>query len=238
MIHNFRDLGGLTTKCDRTVKDGLLFRTGNLSHIQSDHASHVANERQVRVYVDFRNEFEIKRFGAPSELIAQKVEWVNLPIQTDDPDFQALTHPEVKDWISLYHRLFEKNAHAWMKFLRIIAEADAPVAYGCLFGKDRTGIASSLLLEALNVHDDQIANDYAKTENHIEPLYRRFESLWDDRPMAYEDVFKHYLRTPPQIMQGFLDHVRTRAVIDETQVFLEHLPTDMRIKLQNRLLRS
>ena len=121
-------------------------------------------------------------------------------------------------------------------FVKILAEADAPLAYGCLFGKDRTGVASSILLEVLNVHDEEILKDYSETEKHIDPLYRRFKMLWKDFNLTDEEVAAHHLATPPEIMDGFLEHLRTELIHEEAKLLIDHLPYDTRTKLQNRLL--
>lgn len=236
MLYNFRDLGGLNTKCLKKTKPGLLFRTADLSHLAENTAVQLSNDKGLRVYIDFRTPDEIKNFGKPDQLISQKVEWLNLPIFTDDPEFQSLDRPNIEDWLGLYQRLYQENSDTWIKFLNIIAEADAPVAYGCLFGKDRTGIASSILLEALNVQDEHIENDYAETANHIEPLYRRFKSLWKNRPINEAEIFAHFLQTPSLLMRDFLKHLRSQAVTEQAKLLLEHLPFDTRTKLQLRLL--
>jgi hypothetical protein len=49
--------------------------------------------------------------------------------------------------------------------LRILADADrAPLAFHCAAGKDRTGVLAALTLALLGVDDENIADDYALTE--------------------------------------------------------------------------
>ena len=236
MIHNFRDIGGYKTKDDRLTKQGLVYRTGNLSHIDEASAQKIANEHDVKIYIDFRGDFEIENFGKPDALINEKVEWIRLPINAIDPDYKPIAKPDPIFWLNLYKRLFEKNMDHWVNFVKILAEADAPLAYGCLFGKDRTGVASSILLEVLNVHDEEILKDYSETEKHIDPLYRRFKMLWKDFNLTDEEVAAHHLATPPEIMDGFLEHLRTELIHEEAKLLIDHLPYDTRTKLQNRLL--
>lgn len=236
MIHNFRDIGGYKTKCDRFIKSGLIFRTGNLSHIDQVSAQKIVADHDVKIYIDFRGDYEIDNFGKPDALINEKVEWIRLPINAIDPDFKPIARPNPLFWLNLYKRLFEKNMDHWVKFIKILAESDAPLAYGCLFGKDRTGVASSILLEVLNVHDDHILKDYSETEKHINPLYQRFKMLWKDYDITEQEVRTHHLATPPEIMDGFLEHLRTQLIAEEAKLLIDHLPYDTRTKLQNRLL--
>jgi hypothetical protein len=60
-LYNFRDLGGLPTKCERTTKSGLLFRTGNVAHWSDEAAAHVAGELGVKLYIDLRNPDEVEK---------------------------------------------------------------------------------------------------------------------------------------------------------------------------------
>ncbi len=237
MIHNFRDLGGLETKCQRHVRDGLVFRTGNLSHIDEKNGRYLAEQKKLRVYIDFRSNDEIRRIGKPEALIAQQVEWIHLEVDAMDSDFSKVTRPTPADWLGLYKHLFEKNTDTWLKFVNILAEADAPVAYGCVFGKDRTGIATSILLEALNVHDEQITRNYCETTAHIEPLYQRFQAFWENTDLSEKEIFEFFMKAPEEVMREFLPYLRRQTVRTEAKLLLEHIPFDTRTKLQLRLLK-
>jgi protein-tyrosine phosphatase len=236
MLYNFRDIGGVRTKENRYLRRGLVFRTGNVSHVSASTARHLHEDRKLKLYIDFRTPIEIERFGSPKELLSKNIEWINLPIDTEDPIFNSLTHPEPKDWLELYHRLFQKNATSWLEFVKVVAEFKGPLAYGCLFGKDRTGIASSVLLDVLGVEDHTIVDDYSLTQDNIHPLYELFRVLWKDRPLNENEVFKHYLQTPPHVMEEFLKFIRTQAVLNETHILEDHIPDSVKTRLRDRLL--
>jgi protein tyrosine/serine phosphatase len=86
---------------------------------------------------------------------------------------------------------------------------NTPVVYGCLFGKDRTGIATSLLLNMLDVHDEYIAADYAKTTHHIQPLAELFRDLLDHhRESTEEELFQHFSVSHESVMVAFLEYLR------------------------------
>ena len=65
-----------------------------------------------------------------------------------------------------------------------LLEDHAPLVIHCTAGKDRTGFACALVLHALGVPDDQIAQDYLLTNR----FYRRDPSSVSDLPEAVTQV--------------------------------------------------
>jgi len=204
-LFNFRDLSGLPTSCSRQIRPGQIFRTGNISHISQNTAQHLTEKLGVQQYIDFRTNEEIKAFGQPKSLLEQGVVWHNLHIDTDDKLFKQNRRPLPHEWAELYGRLFEKNLGHWVEFLHKILEAKGSLIYGCVFGKDRTGIATSFLLSSIDVHSDHIQTDYAKTTNNMLPqFYRPFMSFWDNSDLSEAELLQHYLTAHPEVMQKFL----------------------------------
>lgn len=237
-LYNFRDLGGLPTKCDRQIKTGLLYRTGNVAHWSNEAAAHVAKEYGVKLYIDLRTSDEVKTFGRPEALIRQKVEWLSLSIDTSDKTFEKLTLPKAQDWLELYQRLFAKNLEVWSQFAKIISEANEPILYGCLFGKDRTGIATSLILNILEVHDEHIAADYAKTTHEVQPLADLFRHLLSHhREGSEQEIFEHFSRSHESVMLGFLEYMRTHPEDHKVGKVLRELIAQYREPMKKRLLR-
>ena len=205
-LFNFRDLGGLRTKDQKKVKSGLVYRTGNISHLTEETAEFLVEKLEIKTYIDFRGKNEIQEFGEPKVLLSAGIEWVNIHIEADDPDFAKISHPQPKDWVQLYVRLFEKNKAGWAQFLKIIQESKKPLMYGCLFGKDRTGIGTGLLLDRLSVEKNEIIKDYSKTTEGLFPNVEKLSKIWQNTKLTEEEVAEHYLKAHPEILSGFLDH--------------------------------
>jgi protein-tyrosine phosphatase len=55
-------------------------------------------------------------------------------------------------------------------FVRLVAN-EGPLAFNCSAGKDRTGMASALILSVLGVPRDTVLQDYALTEIYTPPSY-------------------------------------------------------------------
>lgn len=210
-LFNFRDLAGIPTQCERKIRPGLIYRTGNISHINSTTGKTLAENLNIKTYVDFRTNSEIKAFGRPDALIESGVNWINLHIDTEDKMFNESRKPSIKEWAGLYARLFEKNLSDWVRFLNLILESTDALLYGCVFGKDRTGIATSFLLTTLDVHDEHIQNDYALTTKAMEPrFYDRFVNFWDNSDITKAELYQHYLVAHPEIIRDFVGSIRER----------------------------
>ena len=73
------------------------------------------------------------------------------------------------------------NTHSFRALFSHLLEDRAPLVIHCTAGKDRTGFASALILHALGVADEVIAEDYLLTNQH----YKRDATAATDLP---EDV--------------------------------------------------
>ncbi len=80
-----------------------------------------------------------------------------------------------------YRNYVRYNTHSFRALFGHLLENHAPLVVHCTAGKDRTGFACALILHALGVRDDMIAEDYLLTNR----FYRRDPSSGTDLP---EDV--------------------------------------------------
>jgi protein-tyrosine phosphatase len=80
-----------------------------------------------------------------------------------------------------YRSYVRHNTHSFRALFAHLLQDHAPLVIHCTAGKDRTGFACALVLHALGVPDDVIAEDYLLTNR----LYRRDPASGTDLP---EDV--------------------------------------------------
>lgn len=232
-LMNFRDIGGLPTNDGRKVKHGRIFRTGNIAHIDQRAAEHLAEDLKIKAYIDFRSPTEIVQFGEPKALSRAGIEWINIHIESEDPIFKLLERPLKKDWTEFYTRLFDYNLESWARFLKVIRDLDAPVMYGCLFGKDRTGIATSFLLSHLDVKRDHIYEDYSKTTTGLYPNVERLKVIWEKSTLTEQEQLEHFMKAHPEIIEDFLRHYHENSQPKLRKVLhnLEELAADLQGQL-------
>ena len=170
---NFRDLGGYPAADGRTVKWGLLFRSGSMHGLtQADYRTLQA--RGLRVVCDFRDQ---------RERAAEPVSWPgpDAPrVYSDDYDLDLSFLPagDPKSWTgeqaraamaASYPRMLAQFNGQYRRMFGELLAGHAPLAFNCNAGKDRTGIAAALLLTALGVPRATVLEDYLLTNRTLDP---------------------------------------------------------------------
>lgn len=180
-IQNARDLGGYKTVDGRTIKHGLLLRTGKLDNISDSDIKALEQSYHLRHIIDFRMDMERVNAADPS---IKGAEYHHLDV-IDPSLFASAGLPEVDisgfDIVQmtklsiqsgmLDERMYigfldsEYGRKAFSEFFRILisVEPDCAVLWHCTGGKDRTGLAAMLLLSALGVDEKTITEDYLLT---------------------------------------------------------------------------
>lgn len=177
-VKNFRDMGGYEARDGRIMKWGHIFRSGHLSDMTEDCGTEML-ARDIETVIDFRSD---------AEKVRHPVHWPEGWI----PDYHAVPiGGNAAAWVKeLYDRLAKTSFPA--KELRdqfILAFETIPIAnqkglkrffdtlidehkgnamlFHCTAGKDRTGIAGALLMKALEVSDEQIMEDFLRTNKAV-----------------------------------------------------------------------
>lgn len=168
---NFRDFGGIPTREGRSVREGMLFRSGHLCGLQ-DAAVAELLDRRFGLIVDLR--YDRERAERPSpwpETMDDRIVAHDAPNGTDAPHLEAMQTAmrEGGDIAVAYRSLYAAlpfDRWYWPLFARAvqrIAEADGPVLIHCSAGKDRTGLLAAMVLALLEVPQDAIIADYLAT---------------------------------------------------------------------------
>jgi len=100
-----------------------------------------------------------------------------------------------------YRNYVRQNTHSFRELFAHLVEDRAPLVIHCTAGKDRTGFACALLLHALGVPDDVIADDYLLTNR----FYRRDPSASTDLP---DDVRQAIGSVESSFLAAGLDAIR------------------------------
>ena len=202
-LHNFRDLGGLPLATGGSVRSGVLYRSEGLSGL-TDAGVAALSASPIGVIADFRTPME--QASAPDRLPADReVQVVELsvlegaltgaagaaaasdgPIDTGTAKKILASLPRLGE---LYVQMLEHGASAFAEAARKVAapelrenpagaDTDAyAVLVHCTAGKDRTGVAVALMLEAVGTDRDAVISDYAVSEPNL-------AGPWADRMLA------------------------------------------------------
>lgn len=244
-LHNTRDLGGMKTTDGKTVRKGMLIRSGHLSEISDADARALGN--MLSAIIDLRTDDE--RSEKP-DLTFPGVTYYSFPLmdsmtagvsreEASDKEAFArfLQKPEdAKDYMIRIYRNFavsEAVAKEFSAFLKVLlSEHNKAVLWHCTAGKDRAGIASVLVEEILGVSREEIISDYLLTNEYIknDVLYltefvkqmagttgeAADESLWN-LFSAKEEYIRAYYDKIDELYGGTERYLKDALHIDDSQ---------------------
>jgi len=193
---NFRDLGGYPTADGRTTRWRHIFRSNHLGQLTAADVE-IVRALGVRSAFDFRGLEE----RAAGVCVVNEIMVHSLPIE---PSVVAALRAELARGtltgaVALelmresYRNYVRHHTHSFRELFGHLLEDRAPLVIHCTAGKDRTGFASALILHALGVPDDIIAEDYLLTNQHYKRDATAATDLPDDVRNAIGSVETSYL---------------------------------------------
>lgn len=176
-IVNLRDVGGLRTADGRTVRRGVLLRGATPAFLDAAGAAVLIDDLQLATRVDLRSAAEVEA-ETSAHLLARERRSVHLPVQTpkEAGTFAEAHGPEM---VGRYYLAYlSASAESLVAFARVLIDpAQTPALAHCSAGKDRTGTAVALVLDAVGVSHDDIVADYALTHESMPALRALFADL-------------------------------------------------------------
>lgn len=197
-IVNARDLGGYAVQDGRIVREGKLLRAAHLADA-SDADIRYLEQLPVTVVIDFRKEQE--KVGKVDREVPG-ARYTSLPVDPSGNAMATATEEEKKKFSGqkkfdvkkiIVFAAFNKKAQAiaremyptllfdpdcqrqFARFFRLVLETEnGAVLFHCTQGKDRTGIASALLLAALGADRETIVADFDATNRVYEKDVRKY----------------------------------------------------------------
>ncbi len=249
-VHNFRDFGGYKTKNGKQVKLNHLFRSGQFNGITDEGRARLETFGP-KIVVDLRKDNE--RLKQPSnfgDLKIKKIE--NNMFAAHEPKIPAhlqflrdneCTPKAIENYMINMSRelaFLEDHKIMFKSAFDALSENDVPLIVHCTAGKDRTGTLCALILKTLDVHDDDIMDDYLLT-NKIPNIDQIIEEYLNKiRPIIGKDITKDALYPLGAVRESYLV-----AIMDEINVrhegvenYLDHIGiTKSQIeKIRNHLL--
>src|SRR4051812_42812457 len=158
---NVRDLGGLPAD-GGTIAPGVLLRADNLQGLTARDVERLVDELGVRVVVDLRTTVEVELEG-PGPLVADgRVEIRHRSLYPEGGERTDVAADDLLPWqgrpiegdahetpaVRIYLRYLRDRPDSVVAALRDVAHARGAAVVHCAAGKDRTGMACALALEA------------------------------------------------------------------------------------------
>jgi len=171
-IFNFRDLGGYYNKEKKQSQWGKLYRSASLA-MASRYDMDALSQLGIKTMIDFRPEKE--NISYPVKYHAEQV--FSFPLRGNNYNIffdKILSGKMRKGDVLVYQQdvlsfILENNADYFIKMFDVLLEEDNyPVVFYCSLGKDRSAIATALVLAALEIDRETIIKDYLLSNNLID----------------------------------------------------------------------
>ncbi|MFI9404478.1 tyrosine-protein phosphatase [Nocardia sp. NPDC052316] len=215
-VQNARDIGGYRTGTGRTVRTGLVYRTGQLNNATPADLAELSG-RQVRVVDDLRTVYE--RTIGPDKVPADATANWDDVIGQAPPEVLVST---LTGGDSLYRAFITAPGanQAFAAVLHDIIATDGAVLFHCTAGKDRTGWTTAVLLTLLGVDRDTVYQDYLLSNQYrnttpADPI-NGVQQSWLDA--AFDQVnqsygsFDNYLRAGLQLSDTDLAALKAKLL--------------------------
>ncbi|QOC24507.1 tyrosine-protein phosphatase [Microbacterium hominis] len=226
-LHNFRDTGGMPLIGGGTTRAGVLYRSAALDRL-TDAGLEALADSPIGVVADFRTPDE--RRAAPDRLppsrpieilelsllegaMAEMAQRVLASGGAADPALVEHALAQLPTLDQLYVGMLQHGAASFAEVARRVGASrdDEPTAVlvHCTAGKDRTGVAVALLLDAAGVERDAVVADYAASQQHL-------AGAWADGMLAMISSLGMPLtpalrtlvtETPPSAIRAALDWI-------------------------------
>ncbi len=225
---NFRDTGGLPLAGGGSTAKGVLYRSDAISALTPQGLQDLAASG-IGVIVDYRTPAEQQM--APDRFpAAMDADRMHLPLlegaftgmaqeamqRANASGDRAAAAQAVQAAVAqlptlgqIYTGMLEHGAADFAQTARAVATADSAVLLHCTAGKDRTGVAVSLLLDAAGVEREAVVADYERSEQQL-------AGEWSERMLGMitgmgvplsDEVVTLITRAPAEAIRTALDWV-------------------------------
>ena len=246
-IHNFRDYGGYAADGGR-VRRGLLYRSGQHVAATDEDLAALAG-LDIRTVIDLRGITEREMHPCrrheqwSGEVLAHDGETTSSPPHMDiGPEVTTAQYARDR-MLAVYTRMPQNPAMQAMfaRYLHALADREGASLVHCFAGKDRTGIAATLLLHILGVSEENQLEEFLLTNESptfhvlraqsVPAMERRLGRKMDEASIrAMLDVHEDYLARFHEVardMDGSFDGWLDRTI---------GIDGDLRDRLRSRFI--
>lgn len=208
-VRNIRDLGGISLK-EGEIKYNLLLRGGDLYTLSKKEFLILKNDYNLKTVVDFRskNSFYIKKDKIDStikyyhyfasDFLDQNLFTINIMGSFDEFFMKVYENLAISENALKSYHLFIKN---------VIDTKEGAVYYHCTSGKDRTSIATTILLLILGASKEVIYSEHLLTNEYTK---RELDQYLQEHPnlskREYEFMYATYI-TKKEYLDCFFENI-------------------------------
>ncbi|MGE6396391.1 tyrosine-protein phosphatase [Chryseobacterium scophthalmum] len=211
-VTNFRTIGNIKNTDGRTLKEGMLYRSGHLFQLKKKSLKTFQN-LGIKEIIDLRNSKEIsqkpdqlsdafiyKKYSAfedeGDQLNQAKKLVLKGKVKGSDADQRML---------DFYKNYVTENPEIIKEIIHEILDSETAVLYHCTAGKDRTGIITALILTILKFDRTTIENDYLLSNNYRKQLVQKRLHLANNLHFLYPKMDLNVIEKLSWIEKNYLE---------------------------------
>lgn len=177
-VHNFRYLSNIKNTEGKTIKDSLLYRSGDLSKLKNLNQLKQLNLSEI---IDLRTKHEVTK---KPDILPEYTIYKNYAAFEDQEDQLNQAKKLVlkgkvnaddahQRMIKFYQDYVTENPEIIKQIITEILESNQPILYHCTAGKDRTGMITAIILSILKFDNDIIFQEYLLSNNLREKVINK-----------------------------------------------------------------
>ncbi|MFP7238201.1 tyrosine-protein phosphatase [Bacillus altitudinis] len=246
-LANFREVGGLQTTDQMVIKQGMIYRSADLSRLTKQDIL-TFSTLGIQTICDLRTSSE-RKSHPPKIMEHDKI--VHIPMQPDSmmPSKWTMFRMLIAEGKSLsftpimkdvyQSMLYERKKEIQQLFTLLSDEKNYPLMLHCTSGKDRTGFLSALIQLAAGVPVHTVLSEYMRSNEGVKILVKRQERFV--RMMSLYRVSKEQIQPLLGVQQDYLEDVLNEMMDtygNAERYLLEacDVPKDQLLKMKNILL--
>ena len=208
---NVRDLGGHRTEDGGETQYGRVVRADSIRRL-TDAGWRALLDYGVRTIIDLRTDQELEA-DPPAEL---PLEIQHVSLFDEDPAVFMKVESVAEEAPTaavatreVYLIFLESFKHNVAAALRAVADApEDGVVVHCMGGKDRTGLITAFLLHVAGVDTEQIAADYALSEERLRSRHEEWFAAAETE--AELERLRRIAQTPAEAIVGVFEELERR----------------------------
>lgn len=212
-LANFREVGGLQTTDQMVIKQGMIYRSADLSRLTKQDIL-TFSTLGIQTICDLRTSSE-RKSHPPKIMEHDKI--VHIPMQPDSmmPSKWTMFRMLIAEGKSLsftpimkdvyQSMLYERKKEIQQLFTLLSDQKNYPLMLHCTSGKDRTGFLSALIQLAAGVPVHTVLSEYMRSNEGVKMLVKRQERFV--RMMSLYRVSKEQIQPLLGVQQDYLEDV-------------------------------
>ena len=209
---NFRDIGGYKTAEGKEDAWGKIYRSASINKL-SDEDVQLLDKKNIHTVIDFRGKAEAQ--AAPDRL-PENTDYTLCPAGSDNIPGAAQMVKLLKEGDFLT-KFYGEDAVKYSGdrfrtlFVKLLTlEDNEAIMYHCTGGRDRTGMATALLLHLLEVPQETIEADFVASNVYLKSMNQNMLAPLAKMSGLSEEEIVAKMALRPELLRSFFGGLETQ----------------------------